>query len=103
VTLVLDQLVATAVTPLNVTMLDPWVGSNPVPAIVMEVPARPLKGERFVIAGTTEKFAPLLETPATVTATFPVVAAAGTGTTILVELQLVGVAAAPLNVTVLKP
>jgi hypothetical protein len=45
----------------------------------------------------------LLATPATVTTTFPVVAPLGTGATILVALQLVGVAAVPLNVTVLVP
>jgi len=44
---------------------------------------------------------PLLATPPTVTTTLPVVAPAGTGATILVALQLVGVAALPLNVTVL--
>jgi hypothetical protein len=38
-----------------------------------------------------------------VTTTFPVVAPLGTGTTILVALQLVGVPAVPLNFTVLLP
>jgi hypothetical protein len=46
---------------------------------------------------------PLLATPPTVTTTFPVVAALGTGTTMLVALQPVGVAAVPLKVTVLDP
>jgi len=41
--------------------------------------------------------------PPTVTTTFPVVAPLGTGATMLVLLQLVGVAAVPLNVTVLVP
>jgi hypothetical protein len=45
----------------------------------------------------------LLATPPTVTTTFPVVAPAGTGTTMLVADQLVGVAVVPLNVTVLVP
>jgi hypothetical protein len=45
----------------------------------------------------------LLATPPTVTTTFPVVAPLGTGTTILVAVQLVGVAAVLLNVTVLLP
>jgi hypothetical protein len=49
------------------------------------------------------KTTPLLATPATVTTTLPVVAPAGTGTTMLVALQLVGVAAVPLNVTVPVP
>ena len=43
----------------------------------------------------------LLAAPFTVTTTLPVVAPAGTGTTMLAALQLVGVAAVPLNVTVL--
>ena len=51
----------------------------------------------------TVKLTPLLATPPTVTTTFPVVAPAGTGTTMLVAFQLVGVAAVPLNVTVLVP
>ncbi len=46
---------------------------------------------------------PLLATPPTVTTTFPVVAPAGTSTTTLVALQLVGVAVIPLNFTVLVP
>ena len=37
------------------------------------------------------------------TTTLPVVAPAGTGTTMLVADQLVGVAAVPLNLTVLVP
>jgi hypothetical protein len=45
----------------------------------------------------------LLATPPTVTTTFPVVAPVGTVTTILVALQLVGVAVVPLNLTVLAP
>jgi hypothetical protein len=51
----------------------------------------------------TVKLTPLLGTPPTVTTTFPVVAPIGTGTTIAVALQLVGVAAVPLKVTVLVP
>ena len=45
----------------------------------------------------------MLAIPLTVTTTFPVVAPAGTGTTMLVADQLVGVATVPLNVTVLLP
>jgi hypothetical protein len=51
----------------------------------------------------TVKLTPLLATPPTVTTTFPVVAPVGTGTAMLVALQLVGVPAVPLNVTVLVP
>ena len=56
-------------------------------------------------AGTdvTVKLAPLLASPATVTTTLPVVAPLGTGATMLVAFQLVGVAVVPLNVTVLVP
>jgi len=49
------------------------------------------------------KVTPLLASPPTVTTTGPVVAPEGTGATIDVALQLVGVAAVPLNVTVLVP
>jgi len=49
----------------------------------------------------TVKTAVLLGCPATVTITFPAVAPAGTGTTMLEELQLVGKAKVPLKVTVL--
>ncbi|MFZ0955136.1 MAG: hypothetical protein WAN60_02240 [Candidatus Sulfotelmatobacter sp.] len=45
----------------------------------------------------------LLEIPFTVTTTFPVVAPSGTGTTMLVGLQLAGVPPVPLNITVLAP
>ena len=45
----------------------------------------------------------LLDTPFTVTITFPVVAPSGTGTRMLVVLQLTGVPPAPLKVTVLAP
>jgi hypothetical protein len=41
--------------------------------------------------------------PPTVTTTFPVVAPAGAGTAMLLADQVVGVAAVPLNVTVLVP
>src|SRR5258707_2146121 len=51
----------------------------------------------------TAKFAALLAKPEAMTITLPVVAPAGTGRTILVALQLVGVPAVPLNVTVLMP
>jgi len=54
-------------------------------------------------AGNTVKLTPLLITPETVTTTFPVVAAVGTGTVIELAPQAVGVAAVPLKVTVLVP
>jgi len=51
----------------------------------------------------TVKRIPLLAKPPTVTTTLPVVAPLGTGTTMLVLLQLVGAAPMPLNVRVLVP
>ena len=51
----------------------------------------------------TVKFEPLLACPPTVTTTLPVVAPVGTGTVMLLALQLVGVAEVPLKVTVLVP
>ena len=51
----------------------------------------------------TENVTPLLARPPTVTTTEPLVAPLGTGTAMLVALQLVGVASVPLNVTVLGP
>jgi hypothetical protein len=53
--------------------------------------------------GSTVNVTPLLATPPTVTTTGPVVAPLGTGTTIEVALQLVGVALVPLKVTALVP
>src|SRR5438445_1717314 len=103
--LVADQLVGVAAIPLNVTVLVPLVAPKFVPVIVTAVAIGPLVGERLVrVGGTvTVNETPLLVSPPTVTMTFPVVAPAGTGTTMLVADQLVGVAAVPLNVTVLLP
>jgi hypothetical protein len=52
--LVLLQLVGVAVVPLNVTVLVPWVGPNPVPVIVTEVPTGPEVGDRLVMCGSTK-------------------------------------------------
>ena len=62
-------------------------------------------GEMLVIVGgtITVKAPALLAAPPTVTTTLPVVALAGTGTTMLEADQVVGVAAVPLNFTVLAP
>jgi hypothetical protein len=99
--LVALQLVGVAVVPLNVIV--PCVAPKFVPLSVTEVPAGPPSGEIVAMlgAGMTMKFRPLLARPDTTTTTLPDVAPVGTGATILVELQLVGVAAVPLNVTVL--
>jgi len=56
----------------------------------------PTRGSKPV----TVKPTPLLATPPTVTTTFPLVALLGTDVVMLVGLQLVTVAAVPLNVTV---
>src|SRR5438477_570986 len=104
--LVAPQLVGVATVPLNFTVLVPCVAPKFAPAIVTDVPMIPDVGLRLVMLGAgtvTVKLTPLLATPPTVTTTFPVVAPPGTGTPILVALQLVGVAAVPLNVTVLVP
>ena len=99
--LVALQLDGVAAVPLNVTVLVPWVAPKFVPVIVMAAPTGAEVGLRLLMLGVakTVKFTPLLATPPTVTTTFPVVAADGTGTTMLVALQLVGTPAVPLNVT----
>ena len=51
----------------------------------------------------TVKLTPLLDTPATVTATLPVVAPGGTGAVIEAALQPIGVTAVPLSVTIPAP
>jgi hypothetical protein len=103
--LVAVQLAGVAVTPLNFTVLVPCVAPKFAPLIVTDVPTAPDVGFKLVILGgggvVTVKFIPLLATPPTVTTTFPVVAPAWTAATMLVALQLVGVAAIPLNFTVL--
>src|SRR5215469_9723795 len=104
--LVALQLVGVAAVPLKVTVLVPCEAPKLVPLIVIDVPTAPDVGLRLVIlaaAAVTVNATPLLATPPTVTTTFPVVAPLGTGATMLVALQLVGVAAVPLNVTVLVP
>jgi hypothetical protein len=104
--LVVLQLVGVAAFPLNVTVLVPCVPPKLLPVIVTEEPTAPAVGLRLVRVGAdavTVKLTPLLASPPTVATTFPVVAPMGTGATMLVVLQLVGVAAIPLNVTVLAP
>jgi hypothetical protein len=102
------QLVIEAVSPLKSTVLVPWLLPKFEPVMVTDVPTAPELGERLVIVGNevpsvTVKITQLLPTPPTAIVTQPVVAPLGTGTTMLVLLQLDGVAAIPLNVTVLLP
>jgi hypothetical protein len=104
--LVVFQLVAAAATPLNVTVLVPCVVPKFAPLIATDVPTNPDVGFKLAMLGAgtvTVKPTPLLATPPTVTTTFPVVAPAGTAAVMLVALQLAGVAAIPLNFTVLVP
>src|ERR1700681_3829012 len=56
-----------------------------------------------LVVPPTVKIRPLLATPPTVTTTGPVVVPFGTGTTMLVGLQLVGAAMVPLKKTELIP
>jgi hypothetical protein len=103
--LVALQFVAVAAVPLNLTVLDPWLAPKLVPVMVTEAPIAPEVGDRLVMLGVgrTVKLLPLLSTPLAWTTTLPVLAPAGTGTFMLVALQLVGVAVVPLNLTVLLP
>src|SRR5436309_1833167 len=86
VRLVADHDVGVAATPLNQTVLAPCVDPKFVPVIVTDALTAPLVGdsELIVAVGTTVNATPLLDTPPTVTVTFPVVAPLGTGTVRLV-------------------
>ena len=97
------QLVVVAAVPLNETVLVPREAPNPLPLMVIDAPTAPVFGERPLMTGITVNLTPLLATPPTLTTTLPVMAALGTGATIEVALQLVGVATTPLNLTVLVP
>jgi hypothetical protein len=100
--LVAVQPVGMAAVPLKVTVLLPCVLPKYVPAMVTALPSDPEVGVRLeILAEVTVKGIPSLAAPLMVTTTFPVVAPVGTGTVMLVSLQLVGVAVVPLNVTVL--
>jgi hypothetical protein len=103
--LLADQVVGVAVAPLKVTVLVPCVEPRLLPLMVTAVATGPLDGDRLVSVGgrVTVYVRALLARPPTVTTTLPVVAPAGTGTTMLLADQVVGVAAVPLNVTVLVP
>src|SRR5882724_10935492 len=104
--LVVLQLAGVAATPLNFTVLVPCTAPKFAPLMVTDVPTTPDVGFRLVMLGGDEvtlKFIPLLATPPTVTTTLAVVAPAGAGATMLVALQLVGVPAVPLRVSVLVP
>ncbi len=100
-----DHAVGVPAVPLNVTVLAPWLAPKLLPVIETAVATGPLDGDRLVSVGvgTTVNVSALLASPATVTTTLPLVAPAGTGTAMLLADHVVGVAAVPLNVTVLVP
>src|ERR1700722_12906647 len=97
----LQELAAAAAMPLNVTVLPPCDVPKLLPAMVMDAPIGPEFGVRVLRTGATVKLNPLLGTPATVTMTLPVIAPTGTGTTMLVALQLVTGAVVPPKLTML--
>jgi len=100
------QLVGAPAVPLKVSVLAPCVAPKFAPLMVTDVPIAPDAGFRLVMLGggrVTIKFTPLLATPPIVITTFPVEAPFGTGTIMLVALQLVGAPAVPLKVSVLTP
>jgi hypothetical protein len=101
--LVALQLVGEAFAPPKETVLDPCVAPKPDPLMITEVPGPPEPADKLLMTGVTVKVTPLLARLPTVTITGPVVAFAGTGTTICVPLQLVGEPGVPLKVTVLDP
>lgn len=97
------QLLGVDAVPLNLTVLVPRVAPKPLPLMVIDAPTGAELGERALMTGITVNLTPALAEPLTVTTTFPVVAVLGTGATMDVALQLVGVATTPLNLTVLVP
>src|SRR4051812_27347351 len=90
-------------------MSTPPPATEKTPAVAVALPATAGLPTSCALHGagsgavTTVKATPLLALPPTVTTTLPVVAPAGTGTTMLVADQFVGVAATPLKATVLAP
>jgi len=97
------QLVGLAPVPLKVTVLLPCSAPKPAPLISTVAPSGPESRLNPLIRGLTLKVTWLLASPSTVTTTGPVVASAGTVTAIEVALHSVGVASAPLKVTLLVP
>ena len=89
--------------PLSFTVLVPFVVPRFVPVITMPICTGPWVSERLVMPAVTVKVFELLGTPLSVTITGPVVADAGTGTTMLASVQPVGLADTPLNVTGVPP
>jgi len=86
--------------PLKLTRPVDWTAPKPDPLIVTTVPEDAEVGERPDMLGGTANTIPLLLAFARLTVTGPVEAPFGTGTTILLLVQLVGIAETPLNWTV---
>ena len=103
--LVADQDVGTATVPLKRSVLVPCVVPRFVPVTVTGFPTAADVGDADVSVGVgmTVNATPVLVCPDTVTVTGPVVAPEGTMADTLVALQLVGLAAMPLNRTRLVP
>src|ERR1700691_1173624 len=101
--LVGTDFVGLAYVPPNVTVLASGAAPKPVPVIVMIVPTAPDVADSFVITGgvPTVNGTPSLASPPTVTTMSPVLAPAGTATSMLVGTDFVGLPFVPPNVTVL--
>jgi hypothetical protein len=91
------------VTPLNVTVLSPWISPKLVPVTTTLVFTGPEEGESFRSTGITRKDAALLAIlpDVTITSAKPGKSAPGTGATIFVSDQEAGVVEMPPIVTVL--
>ena len=87
----LQELIVVAAVPLNVTV--PWLDPKLFPLMRIESPIAPMVSLRPLMNGLTAKATPLLPMPFTVTETLPEVAALGTVTVMLVELQELAAAA----------
>jgi hypothetical protein len=98
------QLVGVAAVPLKVSVLVACEPPKPEPETVTDVPTGPVVGLTLMMlgGGVTVKSTPLLATPPTNTTTLPVVAPCGTGTVMLVLLQLDDLDCVPLNWTKLE-
>jgi hypothetical protein len=99
----LQLVIVVAVVLLNFTVLVPCVEPKFNPVMVTEAPIAPDVGDRLLMLGNTVNVTPLLFTPLAKTTTLPVVAPVGTVVFIDVAVQLVTVAAVPLNFTVPVP
>src|SRR5579872_1863937 len=102
---VLLQLTGVAAVPLKVTVLAPRVAPKLAPLRITMVPATPSPGVKELITGApvTVNRGLLLCKPAAITATPPWVTPEGTGVTICLSLQLVGVAVMLPKMTLLDP